>query len=155
VSNPPPRDDKEPADKTTEKPESAAEQISPTGIPAEVLSKMPPKQRQLMESFFASMSIGPMPNPLAQKVTSEHIGQFIQTQADETKLRHDDRKDSRRFIFYGFLAASVFSSVLILTLAITNHGDILVELAKAGVLLTGGFGGGYGFSEWRRSRERD
>ena len=122
-------------------------------IPQEVLEKLPPKQRQQIESFMATaMSIGPMPNPLANKITAEHITEFIKMHSKGMDLQHSDSRDSRRITLIVFAIGSVLSTLVILSLSYANKTDILMELIKAGIFMIGGFGGGYGFSEWKRRK---
>jgi hypothetical protein len=124
-------------------------------IAPEVLNKLPPQARAQVESIFASAAFyGPVPNPIAQKVTSEHVGKLLENEARGTELEAADRKDARRFAvgFSAFIALLVVALILVLTL--TDHADVLDDVIRALVLFGGGFGGGFGFSEWRHKRER-
>jgi len=150
VTDPSPHLDPKPPDKPPE-PEN-----KPTAfpLPPEVMDKIPPKQRQSIESFMsAAMSFGPVPNPLASKVTSEHISEFIKLHSRGLELDHDDSKDSRKHTSRIVLTTICLSTVIILALAISGKTDILLELIKAGIFVSGGFGGGYGYSEWRRRKD--
>ena len=64
---------------------------------------------------------------------------------------------TRRYLFYGFTTVITSAVVLICILALTNHPDVLTLLIDKGlpvlVGLAGGFGGGFGYSEWRHKRE--
>lgn len=97
---------------------------APTQVPLtpEVLEKLPPHARRQVDAFFASMmSVGPVPNPIAQKVTPEHIGQLIQGRNKETELHFADRRDSRRFAVGLFAFSSLLTSVLIVALAVLGQ----------------------------------
>lgn len=121
-------------------------------IPIEVLKKLPPEDRRVIESLFASVTYGPVPNPLARKVTSEHIGKIIDHQDRGMQLEFEDRRDSRRWGTLVAFGLVVILAVVVLTLALTNRTAALIEVLKAIVLIAGGFGTGFGFAEYRRQR---
>jgi len=97
--------------------------------------------------------VGPGPNPIAQKVTSDHITQIIGSRVRETELEYADRKHSRGHSVVAFLVGATLLVILIIALALLNHSDLVDEILKLGAVLLGGFGGGYGYSEWRHSHD--
>ena len=114
---------------------------------AEVLEKLPEPEKQVVERFFgAAMSMG---NPLAHKITSQHITDMLSIARDEASQGYADRRDSRRTIaIVGvvFLAGILgFAAIL----AFKEQNDLLLELLKDLGLLLGGSGLGYGAAGFR------
>jgi hypothetical protein len=122
-------------------------------LPAEVLEKLPPEERRLVESAFqAAIYSGPFPNPIAQKLTPEHITQIIDATARDSQAEYDDRKHARPFL-YGLLAfVSLLAAIVIIVLALEDKTDTLNEVIKLIAVFAGGAGSGFGFAEYRRTR---
>jgi hypothetical protein len=93
---------------------------------------------------------GPVPNPIARKVTSEHLTDLIRNQGRETELDYADRKYARRYAAIVGTIAAVFFLALVFGLAWTGHEALVADIVKVSVGLLGGFGGGYGYARWRR-----
>jgi hypothetical protein len=127
---------------------------SPLGQLAPALSGLPPEKREQIESIFMALQVqSPMQSPIDRKITGAHIDRMLDGRARQTELRYQDRRESRWILsaVYGFTGLVVLAVVLVL--ALTNHDAVLTDLIKIGIAAAGGFGGGYGFSSWRRSRE--
>ena len=134
--------------------DDAAEDHSPQQSSAEFMKNLPSNVRESFEQFTQmAMSVGPAPNPIATKITSEHVSEIIKARNREVELDYGDRKHRRRFST-GWLilgAAVVVSLVVFLTL--TDQPSLVGDLMQYGIGFIGGIGAGIGYSEIRRRRE--
>lgn len=120
-------------------------------VPAEILEKLPPRQRRQVESFIAaSLSYtGPIPNPLTRKVTPEHITEIIRNQGRDSELEYADRKHGRMFAAIGGLGGGVIAVALIIVLALNGNDALANDIVQAGLFAAGGLGAGYGICKWQ------
>ena len=122
-----------------------------TPIPPEILENLPPEDRERVSRFFgATMTMGGIMNPIASKVTPQHITDMIALSGRESDHDFEDRKHSRLtltlFAVFGIIALLV----LIIVLAFQGMTELLFEIIKVIVIGAGGFSGGYGYSFFRR-----
>ena len=91
-------------------------------------------------------------NPIAERVTPEHITDIIAGARHDTDLDYSDRKHSRlvAVLFGSFLLTLV--AVLAIVLVLLDSESLLREILLGVGLFSGGFGGGYGVSTLRRQR---
>lgn len=133
--------------------EPSSEAGEATVLPAETqqaLSKLPAEDRRRIESSItALMTWGPMPNPIAAKMTSAHIDKALDLQSKEMQLTFDDRRHARDRSAVVFLLGLALLIALVIALAWMNRDTVLQWIVPALVGALGGFGGGYG---WARSR---
>ena len=95
------------------------------------------------------MAVGSV-NPIAQKITSEHITGLIGLIGKDHDNELEDRKDQRRiYAIVGIvvLAATVGFATL---LVVKENDDLLGEVIKLAAIGAGSFVGGYGFGRIRR-----
>lgn len=110
---------------------------------AEVMKKLPAPQRRQLEATFLSMQTGPF-NPLAGKITSDHITSMIEGEKKDMELGYEDRKEGRRILaLIGSLGLVIFA-VLVIVLANGDHSNILTQIIQFGIAGAGGFGVSYG-----------
>lgn len=100
------KSDEVPARDSAEEPVAG---VPSQGIPQEVLDKLPAGSRQVME--FAMMQMGPLPNPLHQRITAAHIDKALDNaekadsrQAEAFKQEVNDRKHNRVTTWVGVFA---------------------------------------------------
>lgn len=86
-----------------------------------------------------------MGNPIASKVTEQHITDIIASSSRETDHEYSDRKHSRLIsvLFAGFAILALVA--LSIVLALQGMTELLLEIIKA----LGFFAGGYGFYAFR------
>ncbi len=112
-----------------------------------LLSEAPPEVRKQVGRMvqMTGMSFtGPVPNPLTQKMTPEHIGKIIEyTEADSQR---DDRQltSSRRYAFAAFCVALAFIGILLVIFVLNDERDLALQV----LALAGAFGGGFGTAKW-------
>jgi hypothetical protein len=87
--------------------------------------------------------VGPMPHPIASKMTPTHITKVLDLQEKEMGYAFSDRRDSRLQSTIIFLAVLSLGVLVILALALTNHESTLEQLVPIGAGLAGGFGSGF------------
>ncbi len=106
----------------------------------EVLKKVPPEILKIIEH--RSFKHGPAPNPVAEKITENHITKILDNTAEESGRRARDKTQSRKFTFASaVLAVGVF---VFLTVFLKPDRDLYVEIIQLLAIFAGGFGAGYG-----------
>jgi len=131
---------------------------SPQTIPPEILDKMPPQMRSIVE--FSMMQAGPTQSPLLQHVNAAHIDRALENaeksdarQADAYKEDVRDRQHSRTITWIGIGLGIIILGVLWFSIPIEKLAslkEIITTLISLGAV---GFGG-YGFA-LSKSREKD
>ena len=123
-------------------------------IPPEVLENLPEEQKQQIQQFFGaamSMQAGMgMANPIAQKITPEHITDVIGLSGREVDLEYGDRRHSRLVTSTVAIALLVVLVVFGAFLVYLEATDLFFDVVTFGAAFVGGFGGGVGFANWRR-----
>lgn len=119
----------------------------------EALKDLPDDKRKIIErhiSFFMQ-GIGPMTNPLHEKITEDHISSII-ANSEKESVRHYSQQKMRHVInFVIFLVAvSVFAILLII---FRNHMSDIRDLLTHLVALAAGAYGGYGYGMSKYSKE--
>ena len=80
--------------------ENGNEKDNDTVIPEEFLNELPPKDRkELIQSITRISGIFPPQNPLAKKITSEHISDLIKHADENDKRDRTERQSERNYNF--------------------------------------------------------
>lgn len=107
--------------------------------------------RPVTKSRLSSLLVrGPMPNPVAAKITPEHITKLLEVHGQENEREYSDRRDSRHWAVVSALLAIVALGGFVLALVGLGQTSLAGEFVKLAIAFGGGVGGGYGLSEWRR-----
>jgi hypothetical protein len=149
VDRPPPESPLQPVEPGSRSgDEPGRDPASPGLIPSEVLEAIPKEDRGKVEQFMA-MAVGSV-NPIAQKITPEHISGLIELAGKDNDNELADRRDTRRIYavvgIVGLAAIVGFASLL----AVKEKNDLLVEVIKLGGIGIGAFLGGYGIGRARQ-----
>jgi len=113
----------------------------------EALKKVPPEILKIIEHRMLLLKYGPAPNPVAEKITENHITKILDNTAEENKRRARDKTQSRIFKFAAaVLAAGLF---VFLTVFLKPDRDLYVEIIQLPAIFAGGFGAGYGVKAYR------
>jgi hypothetical protein len=124
------------ADKAS-KPE---EGVGPGLVPPEILASMPPEVRSSFEQFLVLMRSGPSPDPLRQKVTSQHISDIILQTGEDHRRQFELEKHAR------YMALAVLSLVLLFVFALyilfREKPDAVQPILTHLIAFGGGIGGG-------------
>jgi hypothetical protein len=122
-------------------------------LPPEIQASLRPGQGEMVTQTFTtsmSMMLGSMVNPIASRITPQHITDTISITGRELDHDYADRKHSRLvWVFFAAFAIAVLLALSI-TLTLSGMGDLLLDIFKGIAIFAGGFGGGYGVSALRR-----
>ena len=131
-------------------PDAADKPDEEEGIEPEILKKVPPEIRQIMEVGMAR--IGPMPNPLLQKVTPAHIDKILDLSDKDEERAFQDVRSSRLYtLIYVGIGAGLLLFLTIYLVPIDQQ--LYREILKDIILVSGGFGAGIGVKTyWDRNR---
>jgi hypothetical protein len=110
----------------------------------EVLQKLPPEQRQVLERSFMMIQ-GPVAHPLLGKIDKEHLHKMLDGVENDNKRSYEDTRDERKHItlraVVGTAAFLVACAIFLYAKEVPLLKDILIYL----VLIGGGVGIGRGF----------
>ena len=92
-----------------------------------------------------------MPNPMLEKLTSEHISSLIEAVDKDGERALEDRKHSR--IWQTVIVALLVIPIAILLgyFAFLQQNTLVMEIIKLAAVALGGFGIGLGYGRWRNS----
>ena len=131
---------------TKSPPESEQQEATEQETPGASL----PAPQQFVEQFeqIIAGGIGPVRNPVLEKVTEEHITKVIE-------LTGEDSKADRRYKMAYTVLGAIFG--LIVFLVLTYHilpldKELYKQLLQGLAVFVGGLGTGYGVQRWRDSR---
>lgn len=119
-------------------------------IPDEILDAIPEEDRGKVASIIKqTMVSGVMrrSNPIADKITSEHITQIISRSDDQDKRDRSERKGERNYNLILIILGLVFVGFLIVFLQ--SNEDLLIKIV-IGII---SFIGGFGFGKSRKEKE--
>ena len=112
-------------------------------IPDEILDAIPEEERGRVSSIIKQTMISGVmrrSNPIADKITTEHITQLI-LKSDEHDIRdRQERKGERNYNLILILIGLVFIGFLIVFLQ--NNEDLLIKIVIGIISFIGGFGFG-------------
>lgn len=132
--------------KKDEQEKSLSEEI----IPEEILDAIPEEDRGRVASIIKqTMVSGVMrrSNPIADKITTEHITQLISRSDDHDKRDRKERKGERNYNLLLVIIGLVFIGFLIVFLQ--QNEDLLIKIV-IGII---SFVGGFGFGQTRKKKE--
>lgn len=121
---------------------------SETVIPEEILDGLDPGEKQILRRFF-SMSMSGRVNPIAKKVTSQHITSLISNSATIDQRDRDERKAIR---IWDFVYVILFLVVLGLLLWFFHDQPEVITKIVIGVLA---FFAGFGTAQHPKFRKKE
>lgn len=138
----------------------AAEDTSSTEVQG-ALEKLTARDPKTVTEMIAMMGMGPMPNPLHQKMTADHISQVLDLAAkhDErefTLLQTDKennanaKKSWHRYSFAAFVIILIFLAIILFLFK--SKPNVLVPILSGAGGLLGGFLGGFGLAHAKASQ---
>lgn len=115
------------------------------GIPADLFDKLPPETRKMLSVFMSHRYVGPIPNPVLNKITGSHIDKILDSSEKDEQRAFDSSKGERLYRLAYVLIAVGF--LVFLTVYLTQVDKQLYENAlKIIVGFLGGLGTGFGIS---------
>jgi len=115
-------------------------------IPPEMLEQMPPAVRERVLNHISMQSIGPMPNPLDKKMTSEHITQALSLNAKRDERLFENAGFTRRYSL-AYTAIFVLLFVFVTIFLVQYDIELYKEVLKLLIVFGGGFGAGVGLKD--------
>ena len=104
-----------------------------------------------IERIFAFLShTGPAPNPIAEKMTPEHISEIISSRRAETSRDYEDKKHARLSLVWFLVFVVTVGCILTVALILSGHDNFAVQVLDKALFTASGFGAGFGVAEWRR-----
>jgi predicted PurR-regulated permease PerM len=114
-------------------------------IPEEIFKDAPPMVRQMLEMTVMS---GRLPNPIANKLTPEHITSIIESSRDDDKRQFQDTLYSRFFnLGYVVIACVIF---IFLVVFLKSEPEMLKDILKVFTGMIAGFGAGYAVKGYKK-----
>ncbi len=116
---------------------------------ADVMRGMPP---QVVKAMMTSFTMGPLPNPIMDKINEEHISKALglASQAVENNYKLDNReidiKSSNRWFALAVLAI-ILGVLVALVIVLQDKPDVLLPTITGLVGLGAGALGGYGYGK--------
>ncbi len=131
--------DNKDAEKETASKETLAE--------AELLEKLPPEAKKVVEIGMSMHRFGPMPNPITEKLNDGHIDKILDIAAKDDERAFKDATESRKFTLIYIL---VFSALFIfLTIFLVGSDvELYKEIIKLFTIFLGGLGSGFGIKSY-------
>ncbi|CAN2041922.1 Membrane protein DUF2335 [Candidatus Magnetomoraceae bacterium gMMP-15] len=111
---------------------------------------LPPEAKKVLEIGMSGMSMhrfGPMPNPIAAKITEKHINKILDIAEKDDDCSFKDSKENRKFMliyFLVFAALFVFSTVFL----VGSDKELYKEVIKLFAVFLGGLGSGFGIKSY-------
>lgn len=119
----------------------------------DILENIPPEHRKSVEKMIISSSvqmrgiISPESHVM-NRITSEHISDFLRVSEQEMRLGYQDEKQKRIITLVTVIFAMIFFIAIIILLKATP--DVMEKIIyAAGGLVAGAFGG-YGYGKHKR-----
>ena len=114
---------------------------------AELLEKLPPEARKVVEIGMSMHRFGPIPNPITEKLNDRHIDKILDIAAKDDERAFEDAKESRKFTLIYIL---VFSALFIfLTIFLVGSDvELYKEIIKLFTIFLGGLGSGFGIKSY-------
>ena len=118
-----------------------AEDAETSIIPEEILESIPVEERGkvvsiIKQSMFSSIT--KRSNPIAEKITSEHITQLITKSDEQDKRDRTERRSLRNYNLILLIIGLGFIGFLIVFLQ--NDKELLIKIIVAIISFLGGFG---------------
>lgn len=109
----------------------------------QLVESAPPEVRGLLMAMTRTQVRGPIPHPLYDKFTPEHIDKFLDYSHQDGVNAYSFQSSNRWFYLAYAILLVVFLAFLIVFLA-PNHKDLLADILKILAIFGGGFGIGFG-----------
>lgn len=132
----------------------AAPQAAASGdaLPAEIVEKLPAHLQRVIQHSISATVMGNFPNPIVDKLTAEHISAMIAADEREGVRVLEDQKHARNWQSVIAVLIIIAVSLLLGYFGFLQQNSLVAEIIKLAAVGLGGFGGGYGFAQWRRRR---
>jgi hypothetical protein len=117
-----------------------------------LVKSAPAPVRHMMLEMTRLQGAGPLPHPIFEKFTPQHIDKFLDYSHEDEVHAHDLASSNRWFHLTYIVLALAFLGFLIIYLA-PSHKDLLIDILRLLIALAGGFGAGFGVKTWLERRK--
>ena len=110
-------------------------------IPDEILESIPIGERSKIKSFISQTMISGVmkrSNPIAEKITSEHLTRLLENSDEQDKRDRAERKSEKNYQITFLLIGLIFLGFLIIFLK--DDKELLYKVIIAIISFVGGFG---------------
>ncbi len=116
-------------------------------VPAEILNSLPPEAKKVLEFGMSMQRIGPMPNPIAEKITETHISKILDIAENDDKMSFEDSKESRK---YTLIYVVIFSLLFVFATVylVAADKELYKEFIRLFAAFLGGLGSGFGLKSY-------
>ena len=121
-------------------------------IPGEILEKLPEPMRDSIRQTFGILSHGPMQNPIAKKVTSEHITQMIALQDKDSERGYKLHQHGRLYTA-GYVVLGIASFFGLAWFFGNSDPELFKQILTYLGTFIGGFAAGWGFTASKGNAE--
>lgn len=133
---------------TENKPDDEAE-VNKTeeNVEAEFLGKLPPEARKVVEFGMSMQRVGPMPNPIVEKLNEGHIDKILEIAAKDDERSFADAGSSRKYTLVYiviFVALFIFLTIFL----VGSDIELYKEIIKIFIVFLGGLGSGFGIKTY-------
>lgn len=114
---------------------------------SELLKNLPPEVKKTLEFGMAMHRVGPIPNPIANKLNEGHIDKILELAAKDDERSFNDSISSRRYTLVYvviFALLFIFSTIFLVNM----DKDLYKEILKLFAMFLGGAGSGYGIKSY-------
>ncbi len=111
----------------------------------EIIKRLPPREREIVEQSFSMLVQAPMVNPVLAKLDGQHLHKILDGAENDSKRHHEDRDKNRRhnrFVVVVGLVGFLAISALFLYL---NQAELLKGILMGFAVFAGGLGFGARF----------
>lgn len=121
-------------------------------ITPEMLETAPEAVRTQVTETFGFLSAMPMQNPVIEKLTPNHISQIIEHNDTQSERYFKSEQSGRRYtLIYVLIGVATLAGFGYMT--IPDNSEFFQEIVSSAITLLIGGIGGWGFSEYRKSRK--
>jgi hypothetical protein len=137
---------------TSENAPEKVEKQSEDAPEVEILKDVPNDIKKVIQMGMSMQRItGPMPNPIAEKITASHIDKILDLTGKDGEHEFQDSQSSRKYaLVYFLIAIAVF--IFLVVFLVSHDKELLKEILKIFITFLGGFGAGYGVKAYRDSK---
>lgn len=113
-------------------------------VPPELLAKMPAEAQRELVMFLSHQRIGFPPNPIASKITPDHITKLIDNSESESQ-----RDFHSQWFTFGYAILALAFLVFVFIYLPSVDKTLFVDVLKLLLTFLGGLGAGFGIAKYK------
>lgn len=141
----------------TDKPTSGAKAAIPKPNPVdegqaslekEALRTLPPEAQKVVGQLLVSRSVGPVPNPLLEKLNANHITEILELSRRRGDREFENGRAGRRYRM-AYIVIWIVAFFVLTFYMLPIDRDLYKQVVQLLIAVGGGFGVGYGVRHWK------